>query len=61
MKIIIIGKNGNLGSSLIKYLSKEHHIVSLGRTEMDLYKKEVIKGKKYGARDFPIVIGGKNE
>lgn len=24
-------------------------------------KKEVIKGKKYGARDFPIVIGGKNE
>ncbi len=24
-------------------------------------KKEVIKGKKYGARDFPVVIGGKNE
>ena len=24
-------------------------------------KKEVIKGKKYGARDFPIVVGGKNE
>ena len=24
-------------------------------------KKEVIKGKKYGARNFPILIGGKNE
>ena len=42
MKILILGKNGNLGSSLTKYLSKEHKIVALGN-EMDLSKDKLIR------------------
>ena len=45
MKILILGKNGNLGSSLTNYLSKEHKIVALGRSEMDLSKDKLIREK----------------
>ena len=45
MKILILGKNGNLGSSLTSYLSKEHKIVALGRSEMDLSKDKLIREK----------------
>ena len=45
MKILILGKKGNLGSSLINYLSKDHAIVSLGRSEIDLSKEKLIRKK----------------
>ena len=45
MKILILGKTGNLGSSLVSYLSKEHKIVALGRSEMDLSKDKLIREK----------------
>ena len=45
MKILILGKKGNLGSSLINYLSKDHAIISLGRSEIDLSKEKLIRKK----------------
>ena len=45
MRIIVIGKTGKLGSALIRYLEKDHHILSLGRFDMDLGKKKLIRDK----------------
>ena len=56
MKILILGKNGNLGSSLTNYLSKEHKIVALGRSEMDLSKDKLIREKNRASFDSNATV-----
>ena len=43
MKILLTGKNGQVGSELIKLLSKFSNVLSLGRKDFDLTNQEAIK------------------
>lgn len=55
MRILLTGKNGQLGQTLLKRLAKNHEVLALGRDDLDLSKpdsiEEVLAGLKF---DFII-------
>ena len=42
MKILLIGKDGQIGKSLLNVLRDEHEIIPLGKKDCDLQNKEEI-------------------
>ena len=42
MKILLFGKNGQIGKSLYKTLKEKHDVLAVGRKECDLTKEKEI-------------------
>jgi len=45
MRILIFGKNGQVGSSLLKLLSPAHQVLALDQADLDLVKTDEIESK----------------
>ena len=45
MKIVVIGKEGKLGSKLISYLSITHEVYGLNKSELDLVEIDKLEEK----------------
>jgi dTDP-4-dehydrorhamnose reductase len=44
MRLLLTGKNGQLGQTLQNRLAQDHEIIALGRSDLDLNQPEAIKG-----------------